>query len=77
MARSTICQEARLLVCSVNDEKNKEEKPHVNGNGIHFKVISNDGAGIKDTDLKEGKYINTVRSQYGFLAVCLVTLLGF
>lgn len=53
MARSTICQEARLLVCSVNDEKNKEEKPHVNGNGIRFKVISNDGAGIEDTDLKE------------------------
>lgn len=53
VARSTICQEAGLPMCSVNDEKNKEEKPHINGNGIHFKVISNDGAGTEDTDLKE------------------------
>jgi len=41
MARSTICQEAGLLMCSVNDEKNKEEKPHVNGNSSNFKGISN------------------------------------
>lgn len=53
VARSTICQEAGLQRCSVNDEKNKEEKPHINGKGIHFKVISNDGAGTEDTDLKE------------------------
>lgn len=36
--------------------KNKEDKPHVNGNGIHFKVISNDGARIEDTDLKQWEY---------------------
>lgn len=52
VARSTICQEAGLPTCSVNDEKNKD-KPCANGNGIHFKVISNDGAGIEDTDHKE------------------------
>lgn len=41
-------------MCSVNDKKKKKkETPHVNGNDIHFKVISNDGAGIEDTDFEQ------------------------
>lgn len=51
--RPAICHRAGLVMSSVNDEKNKEENPRVNGNDIRFKVISDDSKEIEDTDLRQ------------------------